>query len=131
MTNSGSTQEKILRRIPLEILGLSVLLALPALFLFDGFASLLIIAGGAFSALNFVWLNRSLTGILLSGKTKALKSALPLFGVRLLLILAVFFIIIFLFSKKVLAFVAGFSMVIPVFMAEAILALTQMKQWKN
>jgi hypothetical protein len=46
------------------------------------------------------------------------------------LICGVFFIIILLFPRKILAFGAGFSTVIPVFLAEAVGALLRMKTWK-
>jgi membrane protein YdbS with pleckstrin-like domain len=64
-------------------------------------------------------------------KKKALRSALALYGIRLVLILAIFFIIIFFFSKNIIAFVAGFSTMVPVFLVEAIAGLSRMKQWKS
>jgi hypothetical protein len=42
----------------------------------------------------------------------------------------VFFIIILLYPKRLLAFAAGFSSVIPVFLGEAVVALAHMKTWK-
>jgi ABC-type uncharacterized transport system YnjBCD permease subunit len=36
-----------------------------------------------------------------------------------------------LFSKKIIAFAVGFSVIIPVFLAEAVIALSRMKQWKG
>jgi len=47
------------------------------------------------------------------------------------LIIGIFFIIIFFFSKKILSFVVGFSMIIPVFLIEAAGALSKLKQWKS
>jgi len=131
LNNAMTEEEKILRRIPLEIIILSFVLALGSSFLFNPITALFILAGGAFSALSFTWLKQALTKFLLSGKKKALRSALALYGIRLVLIIAIFFIIIFFFSRNIIAFVAGFSMVVPVFLVEAIVALSRMKKWKS
>ena len=154
-------EEKILRRIPLEILILSFVMALGSIFLFNPLNALFVLAGGAFSALSFIWLKRSVSRLLLyknekkgdrhlngkkeepvpffrgqspfflPDKKKALRSALALYGIRLVLIIAIFFIIIFFFSRNIIAFVAGFSAIVPVFLAEAVVALSRMKQWKS
>ncbi len=145
-----SEEEKILRRIPVEILVLSFVIALASIFLFHPTTALFILAGGAFSALSFIWLKRSISRLLLLNggkkgdrhlkeeepvpffdKKKALRSALALYGIRLVLIIAIFFIIIFFFSRNIIAFVAGFSAIVPVFLAEAVVALSRMKQWKS
>lgn len=138
-------EERILRRVPGEILGLSAVTALASLFFFSPLTAIFILAGGAFSALSFLWLKQNISRLLLlknggssSGEKgqslffkKALKSTLAFYILRLVLIIAVFFIIILFFSRKILAFAAGFSVVIPVFLAEALIALSRMKQWKN
>ncbi len=140
-------EEKILRRIPVEILVLSLVIALASLLLLNPLIALFILAGGAFSALSFIWLKQAVLRLFLlkSGdrhlkeeepvpffhKKKALRSALALYGIRLVLILAIFFIIIFFFSKNIIAFVAGFSTMVPVFLAEAVAGLSRMKQWKS
>jgi len=131
MTINISEEEKILRRIPFEILILASIIALASLFFFNPLIALFIFAGGVLSTLSFIWLKQALTKFLLSGKKKALRSALALYGIRLVLILAIFFIIIFFFSKNIIAFVAGFSTMVPVFLAEAVVGLSRMKQWKN
>jgi len=122
--------ERVLRRIPLEILALSAVLALPAVFLFDPLTALLFFTGGAVAAVGFLWLKTSLTRFLLRDKAGALRSAVLLYALRLGLICGVFFIIILLFPGKVLAFGAGFSTLIPVFLAEGAGALLRMKTWK-
>jgi hypothetical protein len=122
--------ERILRRIPREILGLAAVLALPAVFLFDSMTALLFFAGGALAALGFLWLKESLTRFLLRGKTDALRSAILLYALRLVLICGVFFIIILLFPRKILAFGAGFSTIVLVFLAEGARALLRIKTWK-
>ncbi len=150
-------EEKILRRIPFEILVLSFVIALASIFLLNPLTALFILTGGAFSALSFIWLKQSISRLFLlkSGETgdiskrnrdrhlkeeepgpffdkkKALRSALALYGIRLVLIIAIFFIIIFFFSRNIIAFVAGFSTMVPVFLAEAIIGLSRMKQWKS
>jgi hypothetical protein len=150
MTNTNSEEEKILRRIPLEILILSFAVALASIFLFNPLTALFVLAGGAFSALSFTWLKTSISRLLLLehekkgdrhlkekepvpffDKKKALRSALVLYGIRLVLIIAIFFIIIIFFSRNIIAFIAGFSAIVPVFLAEAIVALSRMKKWKN
>ncbi len=130
-TQTIMEEEKILRRIPVEILALSFVIALASIFLLNPLTALFILAGGAFSALSFIWLKQTLTKFLLFGKKKALRSALTLYGIRLVLILAIFFIIIFFFSRNIIAFVAGFSTMVPVFLAEAVVGLSRMKQWKS
>jgi hypothetical protein len=141
-------EERILRRIPVEIIILSFVLAVGSIFLFNPLTCLFVFAGGAFSALSFIWLRQTVSRLLLlkngdspskkkgqstffPDKKKVLRSALALYLFRLVLILAIFFIIIFFFSKKVIAFVAGFSAMVPVFLAESVVALTRMKKWKS
>ena len=130
-TPTIAEEEKILRRIPLEILIFSFIIALASLILFSPLTALFILAGGAFSALSFIWLKQALSKFLLSGRKKAIWSAMAFYGIRLVLILGIFFIIIFFFSSKILAFVAGFSIVVPVFLVEAVVTLSKMKKWKN
>jgi len=138
-------EEKILRRIPVEILLLSLVMALGAIFLFNPLVALFIFAGGVLSTLSFIWLKQAVSRLLLfkngdsplkkKGQSpflkKALRSALALYGIRLVLIIAIFFIIIFFFSRNIIAFVAGFSAIVPVLLAEAVVALSRMKQWKS
>ena len=126
-----SEEEKILKRIPLEITALSVLMALIAAPIFDPFTATFVLAGGALAALSFLWLKQTITKILIPDKKKALRLALPLYVLRIVLILGIFFIIIFFFSNRIIAFAVGFSTMLPVFLVEAALALSKMRQWKN
>lgn len=126
-----SVEERILKRIPREILFLSLLIALLSLIPFDLLTSLFIFAGGALSALSFIWLKQSLSKFLVPDKKKALKSAIAFYSLRLLLILVLFFIIIFFFSKKIIAFMTGFSTIILVMALESAFALSRIKEWKN
>jgi hypothetical protein len=124
-------EEKILRRIPLEVLILAAALGLPGALLFDPLSGLFIFIGGALAALGFIWLKRSLTRILLREKPQALRSGILLYAARFVLIIAVFFFIILLYPKKLLAFALGFSTVVPVFLGEAAFALARIKKWKD
>ncbi|MGB8951823.1 MAG: ATP synthase subunit I [Candidatus Aminicenantales bacterium] len=124
-------EEKFLRRIPLEILLASALLALGALLIFDLPTALFFFAGGAFSAFSFAWLKRSLYKFLLPEKKKAVRTGIVLYALRFVLILAIFLFIILFFAERLLAFAAGFSILIVVFLVETVRALTRMKQWKN
>jgi len=131
MKKTESIEEKILCRIPWEVMGLALFSALLAGFFFDPLTGVFIFAGGAVSTANFVWLRQVLTKALLHGKSEALKASAFIYGLRLLLILAIFFIIIFFFSKKILAFAAGFSSIILVILFEAVAAMSRLKTWKN
>jgi len=130
-------EERILRKIPLEILALSFIMALASLPFFSTLTAIFILAGGGFSALSFIWLKRSVSSFLFSiekdpiNKTKALKSGLSLYLLRFVLILAILLIIILLFSRKIIAFAVGYSALIPVCFGEAIAVFFRMKQWKS
>lgn len=125
------TEEKILHRVPLETLICAIIAAAAGFILFDYLIALLVLAGGLFSMLNFYWLKQTISKAITPDKKKSLRSVIPLYIVRILLILAIFFIIIIFFSIKILAFVVGFSMIIPVFLIEAFRELAKLKQWKN
>jgi len=126
-----SFDEGFLRRIPLEIAGLSAVLAVPAALLFDLPTGLFFFAGGLFSALGFAWLKQSLTRFLSKGVRGARRSGILLYALRLVLICAVFFLIILVYPKKIIAFVAGFSAVVPVTLLEGVRGLLLMRKWKD
>jgi hypothetical protein len=128
--NPGAVEERALRRIPVEIAVAAAALALGAALVFDPLTGLLVFAGGAFSALGFAWLKQSLTRILTSGRKGALRSGVALYALRLVLICGVFFLIILLYPKKILAFGAGFSVVVLVSLVEGIRALLLLRTWK-
>ena len=124
-------EERILRRIPLEILGFSLVVACAGLLLFSPRTSLFILAGGAFSAASFLWLKQAISRFLGQDKKKAIKSGILIYLIRLLLIIGVFSIIILLFPRMILAFAAGFSAIVLAFFIEAVMAISQLKQWKS
>ncbi len=129
--DQSALEERILRRIPLEILAFALVLALGSLFFFSPRTALFIFAGGAFSAVSFLWLKQTITRFLGRSRRKAVKSGLLAYLLRLVLIIGVFSIIILKFPGMILAFAAGFSCVVGVFFIEAVRAIAQMKQWKN
>jgi hypothetical protein len=126
----GAYEDRLLRRIPVEIATLAAVLALVAVPLFGLTSGLLVLAGGLLSAFGFAWLRQSLTRILAKGARGARRSGIALYALRLVLICAVFFLIILLYPKKFLAFGAGFSTVVPVVLAEAVRGLLQQSKWK-
>lgn len=124
-------EERILRRIPVEIVVLAAVLGLAAGLVFDPLTGLFFVAGGVFSALGFVWLKQSLTRFLSGEKKGALRSGILFYILRLMLICAVFFLIILVYPKKIFAFVAGFSAVVPVSLFEGLRGLFLLRTWKD
>ncbi len=129
--NLAREEERILKRIPQEIVLLSLVLAVGTWIVFDGVSAALVFAGGILAAINFIWMRQAISSFLFSGKKKALRSGIAVYSIRLLLILGIFFIIILFFSEKILAFAAGFSTLIVVFLFEAVVGLSKLKEWKN
>jgi hypothetical protein len=125
------TEERVLRRIPLEVLAIALVLAALALLFFSPLTALFILAGGVFSALSFVWLKKALFRFIGPDRRRAVRAGLAFYLLRLLLLLAVFLIIILLLPRMILAFVAGFSSLILAILIEAAMALSQMKKWKD
>ncbi len=126
-----AAEVRILRRIPLEVAVIALVLAAGALLFFSPLTSLFILAGGVFSALSFVWLKKALLRFIGPDRRRAVRSGLAFYLLRLLLLLAVFLIIILLLPRMILAFVAGFSSLILAILIEAVTALSQMKKWKD
>lgn len=133
MTNEApqAFEDRLLRRIPLEIAVVALLMGGAAALLFDPATGLFVFAGGLVSALGFAWLARSLTRFLARGVQGARRAGVLLYALRVGLICAIFFLIILLYPKKILAFVAGFSTVVPVSLAVAVRGLLQLKKWKD
>lgn len=129
--SQAEEEERILKRIPQEILLLSFVLAIGTWIVFDGVSALLVFAGGILAAINFIWMKQAISRFLYTGKKKAMRSGIAVYGLGLLLILGIFFIIILFFSEKILAFATGFSALIVVFLGEAVAGLSKLKQWKN
>lgn len=128
---ADSAEDRILRRIPLETLLLSLFASTAALILFDPLTGLFVFLGGLVSIINFYWLKKAVSQSLSKDAKKSIRAHLPLYILRILLILGLIFIIILFFSTKIFAFVVGFSMIIPVFLIEAAGALGKLKKWKS
>ncbi len=121
--------ERILRRIPREILACAVLFAVAAL-LINPLTALMVLAGGAVSALAFGTLKTSVGRVLSRERAGALRSGLLLYFARFGLICLAFLLILLLFPRQILAFAAGFSAILPVFLVEGIAAYARVKTWK-
>ena len=131
LSDQSLLEEQILRRIPFEILAISMVIALGAIPIFSLRTGLFVLAGGAFSALSFLWLKRALSRFLSRDRRRAIRSGIAFYFLRLFLLIVIFSAIILLFPRMILAFVAGLSSVIPAFLIEAVRALSQMRQWKS
>jgi len=126
----NSIEESVLRRIPLEIVALSAVLAMGAVFIFDPMTALLFFGGGLLATLSFLWMKSAVVKILARDKAGALRTGVAMYAVRFILILIVFLLIILAYPNRILAFAAGFSMVVPAFVIEMAVALTHLKKWK-
>ena len=124
-------EEAILRRIPLEIAAAGAVMGLLALPFFGARTALFVAAGAALASLGFLWMKSSLTRFLARGRKEAIRSGALIYTARLALILAVFFFIILFFPGHILAFAAGFSAPVPVFLIEGAGALLRTEKWKN
>jgi hypothetical protein len=131
MNMTDPLEEAVLRRIPPEILVAGVVMGLLALPFFGARTALFVAAGAALAALGFLWMKSSLTRFLARGRKKAIRSGALLYAARLALILAAFFFIILFFPGHILAFAAGFSAPVPVFLIEGAVALLRMEKWKS
>lgn len=129
--DQAAFEDRLLRRIPLEIAVAAAVLGLAAALLLDPATGLFVLAGGLFSALGFAWLKQSLTRFLAKGVQGARRSGVVLYALRLVLICAVFFLIILVYPKKIIAFVAGFSAVVPVSLFEGVRGLLLLRTWKD
>ena len=123
-------EESVLRRLPLEILAFSLMIAAGSLLFFKPPTGLFILAGGLFSALSFIWLKQTVTRFIGPDRRTAVRKGIVFYILRLCLIIAVFLIIILLSPGMILAFAAGFSSLVPAILAEAVVAISQMKTWK-
>lgn len=125
-----SFEEASLRRIPYEIVALSVFVAIVLAVLLNPGTAIFFFAGGALSSLSFLWMKSALARILNRNKAQAIRSGLLFYALRFVLILGVFLLIILAYPNRIMAFAAGFSMAIPAFVLEAVKAFALMKQWK-
>ncbi|MCX6566572.1 MAG: ATP synthase subunit I [Candidatus Aminicenantes bacterium] len=126
-----SFEETAVRRIPVEIIALSAVVAVALLLIFDLSTGIFFFAGGILSTVSFLWMKNTLAGILNRKKAEAVRSGLIFYALRFVLILGVFLLIILAYQDRILAFAAGFSMAVPAFIIEAAKAFALMKTWKD
>ncbi|MGB9764846.1 MAG: ATP synthase subunit I [Candidatus Saccharicenans sp.] len=122
--------ESSLKRIPLETMGLGLVIGFIAIWLFNLVTGILIFVGSGLAALSFLTLKSFVNRNLDKKKALVLRRAILAYVLRLLLICLVLLIIIFLFKGKVIALVAGFSLIIAAILIEALRNLLSIKQWK-
>lgn len=131
MSDERSYEDRVLGRVPREVLAASLALAVPAGIALGPGVGALFFAGGALAALGFLSLGRWLKAAALGDRKKALASLVGVYVLRLALIAAIFSSIILLYKKKAIAFAAGFSVLILVLLAEALVAVAQKPKWKS
>lgn len=124
-------EEAVLRRIPLEIAVAGAVMGLLALPFFGAQTTLFVAAGAILAALGFLWMKASLTRLLVQGRKDAIRSGALVYAARLALILVAFSLIILFFPGRILAFAAGFSAPVPVFLIEGAVALLRTEKWKS
>jgi hypothetical protein len=129
--SADAYEETVLRRIPVEILICAVLVGLAAWAWKDAWAGLFALLGGVVAAAAFLGLERTLRHILDRGKKGALRRGMLFYGLRILLILLAFSLIIVLSPRRVVAFAAGFSALLAVVFFEAVRVLILLRQWKR
>lgn len=131
MNMTDPLEEAILRRIPLEIAAAGAVMGILALPFFGAPTALFTAAGAVLAALGFLWMKASLARVLVRGRKGALRSGALIYAARLVLICAGFFFIILFFPGRIVAFAAGFSAPVPVFLIEGVVALLRTEKWKS
>jgi hypothetical protein len=129
-TAVNSFERAALRRIPFEIIALTAVTASVLAIAVNPPTGLFFLGGGILATLSFLWMKSTVARILGRDKAEAVRSGLLFYALRFVLILGVFFLIILAYPNRILAFAAGFSMVIPAFVVEAVKAFALMKRWK-
>lgn len=131
MIASDPLEEAILRRLPLEILAAGTVMGLLALPFFGLPAALAVAAGAGLAASGFLGMRSAVARFLARDRKAAIRSAALAYAARLALILAALSLIILFFPGRILAFAAGFSAPLPVYLAEGAAALLRMRTWKS
>jgi hypothetical protein len=122
--------EVSLKRVPGETIILGVIASIAGGIIFGPTTGILIFSGALMAAIGFISLKLFIDKYLDKQKTMVLRRAILMYSLRLMLICLVFLIIILFFKGKVMAFAAGFSLIVVSVLVEAIRNLTYMKQWK-
>lgn len=124
------SMEISLKRVPKLTVILGLIFGLIGGIIFDPIRGMLIFLGALFSVLGFITLISFVDRYLGKQKNILLRRALLAYFLRLLLICLVFLIIIFFFKSKIVAFVAGFSLIVISILIEAVRSIGYMRQWK-
>ncbi|MGB9893788.1 MAG: hypothetical protein ACPLRA_05195 [Candidatus Saccharicenans sp.] len=122
--------EDSIRRVPLETILLGLAAGLATGFFLEPISGALVLGGALLAAVAFITLNSFINKYFRVGQKGLIARAISVYLLRLLLICLVFLIIIIFFKKRVLAFAAGFSLVIISVLVEALRNLTSGRQWK-
>ncbi len=122
-------ETKILRRLPWEILIIAALMASILTIVFDLLSGLLCLVGGIISCLSFLWLKKSILLNLPSPRGRRLGQLIGFQILRLGLIALIFLTIIYFFSTRALAFMAGLAALILAMAGEMIFSLRN-RGWK-
>ncbi|MBC7362855.1 MAG: ATP synthase subunit I [Candidatus Aminicenantes bacterium] len=122
--------EASIKRVPRETILLGVIFSITCGIIFEPVCGILVFLGALLSAIGFIALNSFINRYLGKKKTMFLRRAILMYSLRLLLICLVFLIIIFFFKGKIIAFVAGFSLIVVSVLVEALRNLAYVKQWK-
>lgn len=122
-------ENKILQRLPYEILILAALMALIVGLIFDFLSALLCLAGGVVSCLSFLWIKKSVSFYLISKHSRRLGGLIGFQLLRLGLIALIFLTIIYFFSSRALAFMAGLAALLLAIAGEMIFSFRK-RGWK-
>lgn len=126
---SNDLENKVLERLPREILFLSVLMALIIGIIFDPLSALLCLAGGIVACFSFLWLKKSVSLYLASSHDRRLGRLIGFQLLRLGLIALIFLTIIYLFFSRALAFMVGLAALLLAMAGEMIFSLRK-RRWK-
>jgi len=122
--------ETSLNRVPLETVILGTVAGIIGGLVFEPVAGILVFVGSLVATISFVSLKSFIDRYLGKQKSLVLRKAILMYILRLVLICLVFLIIIFLFKGRVIAFIAGFSLIVISVLVEALRSLVCVKQWK-
>jgi len=118
-------ERRILRRVPVETLVVACLMAVIIGLIFDVLSALLCFAGGLASCLSFIWMKKSIPHQPSSRHDLKTGRLLAFAFLRLGLIGLIFLIIIYFFSTRALAFMAGLVALILAMAGEVVFSLRE------
>ena len=122
--------EPSVKRVPRVTVFLGLAAGILTAILIGPVSGVLVMAGSVLAALGFISLKSFVDKYLQEGPAQLWRRAIIFYSLRLLLICLIFLTIIFFFKARVLALVAGFSLILVAILAEAVRYLAGIKQWK-